>query len=154
MKDIPSTSCTLTSFQNLLFRAPGALDLASADVRIRLACLSISACFFLLSTRIRAAAARSSAAMSAMGGSGGGPVPTTGATSAGLRGVVEMEARALKAAAAQVDRLADEANGDDVAVKRRSGMRVDGFIVMVRPFVVVDVDWSYGSCSYRLQVGR
>lgn len=93
-------------------------------------------------------------------------MPTTGATSAGLRGVVEMEARALKAAAAaaaaQVDRLADEANGDDVAVKRRSGMRVDGFIVMVvSPFRgcrrkkrVVNVDWSYGSCNHSITSGR
>src|SRR3569833_1910019 len=81
----PSTSLTLTSFQNRRLSSP---DLPSppegfcAD-RIPRACLSISACLLLRATRSRA-----SASALGTGGSGGGPVPHMGTTLACCAAVV------------------------------------------------------------------
>lgn len=68
----PSTSLTPTCFQNLLFREG---PLLLFELRNSFAVLSISACFLLLATR---SWALWTAAVT--GGSGGGPVPTIGAT--------------------------------------------------------------------------
>lgn len=84
---VPTTSLMETSFQNLLFNTgafgSAGLLLLPLFLRMSLACLSISACLFLL-------ARRSSTAYSAagVGGSGGGPVPYTGTTLAGFGGLL------------------------------------------------------------------
>lgn len=75
LRNLPSTSCTLTSFQNLFCRA---VVLPSFAFLMTLACFSSSDCFRRRS--IRSFMLRTAG----VGGSGGGPVPRTEATLAAL----------------------------------------------------------------------
>ncbi|RBQ86213.1 hypothetical protein VDGD_20775 [Verticillium dahliae] len=88
---IPSTSWTRTSFQNRLL-SPPLTPFIDAALRISCAISSISACLFRRASLAAASwlsllSAENSAAD--RGASGGGPVPTTGATSAVLKTVEE-----------------------------------------------------------------